>query len=152
AKVLRPGIERQIDADLALLRSLAALVDRAHPRADRIRPQAAVAEIEATLAAALDLQREGTNAPVRRRFWKDSPDPSVPEGIRSHSAQRALNMERVHGIPSDDVAALDAAGIDRKVLAAKGVRVFYTQVFRDNFFHADAHSGNVWVDADPARR
>ena len=59
-------------------------------------------------------------------------------------------MERVRGIPSDDIAALDAAGIDRKALAAKGVRVFYTQVFRDNFFHADAHAGNIWVDAERA--
>ena len=151
-KVLRPDIERQIDADIALLRSLAAVVDRAHPRADRIRPQAVVAEIEATLAAELDLQREGANASVMRRFWKDSPDLYVPEVVWSHTAQRALTMERVHGIPSDDIAALDAAGIDRKVLAAKGVRVFYTQVFRDNFFHADAHAGNIWVDADPARR
>src|SRR5690606_25362176 len=151
-KVLRPDIERKIGADIALLRSLAAVVDRAHPRADRIRPQAVVAEIEATLAAELDLQREGANASVMRRFWRDSPDLYVPEVIWSHTAQRALTMERVHGIPSDDIAALDAAGIDRKVLAAKGVRVFYTQVFRDNFFHADAHSGNIWVDADPARR
>src|SRR5690606_17012083 len=130
-KVLRPGIERQIDADIALLRSLAAVVDRAHPRADRIRPQAVVAEIETTLAAELDLQREGANASVMRRFWKDSPDMYVPGVIWSHTAQRALTMERVHGIPSDDIAALDAAGIDRSVLAAKGVRVFYTQVFRD---------------------
>src|SRR3546814_2889647 len=61
-------------------------------------------------------------------------------------------MERVRGIPSDDIEALDAAGIDRKALAAKGVRVFYTQVFRDNFFHADAHAGNIWVDGDPARK
>ena len=72
----------------------------------------------------------------------------VPEVIWSHTAERALTMERVRGIPSDDIAALDAAGIDRKALAAKGVRVFYTQVFRDNFFHADAHAGNIWVDAD----
>ncbi|NEK65708.1 MAG: ubiquinone biosynthesis regulatory protein kinase UbiB, partial [Xanthomonas perforans] len=61
-------------------------------------------------------------------------------------------LERVYGIPSDDIAKLDAAGIDRKALAAKGVRVFYTQVFRDNFFHADAHAGNIWVDSDPERR
>src|SRR3546814_9831291 len=61
-------------------------------------------------------------------------------------------MERVRGIPSDDIEALDAAGIDRKALAAKGVRVFYTQVFRDNFFHADAHAGHIWVDGDPARK
>lgn len=151
-KVLRPEIETQIAGDIALLRSAAALVDYAHPSAERIRPKEIVAEIEGTLAAELDLQREGANASVMRRFWKNSPDLYVPQIIWSHTAERALTMERVHGIPSDDIAALDAAGIDRKALAAKGVRVFYTQVFRDNFFHADAHAGNIWVDIDPARK
>lgn len=151
-KVLRPDIEVQIAGDIALLRSAAALVDYAHPSAERIRPKEIVAEIQATLAAELDLQREGANASVMRRFWKNSPDLYVPQIIWSHTAERALTMERVHGIPSDDIAALDAAGIDRKALAAKGVRVFYTQVFRDNFFHADAHAGNIWVDIDPARK
>ncbi len=151
-KVLRPGIEKQIGADIALLKSLAALVDRTHPNADKIRPQAVVAEIETTLAAELDLQREGANASVMRRLWADSQDLYVPEVIWSHTAERVLTMERVSGIPSDDIAALDAAGIDRRVLAEKGVRVFYTQVFRYNFFHADAHAGNIWVDDDPERR
>lgn len=146
-KVLRPGIEKQIAADVALLKNIAGIVDRTHPSADKIRPREIVAEIEHTLAAELDLQREGANASVLRRFWQDSPDLYVPEVIWSHTAERALTLERVYGIPSDDVAALDAAGIDRKALAAKGVRVFYTQVFRDNFFHADAHAGNIWVDA-----
>ncbi|HEY5971142.1 MAG TPA: ubiquinone biosynthesis regulatory protein kinase UbiB [Pseudoxanthomonas sp.] len=151
-KVLRPDIEKQIAGDIALLNSVAALVDRAHPNADKIRPREIVAEIETTLAAELDLQREGANASVIRRLWKGSDDLYIPEIIWSHTAERALTMERVHGIPSDDIAALDAAGIDRKALAAKGVRVFYTQVFRDNFFHADAHAGNIWVDSDPARK
>ena len=151
-KVLRPDIEKQIAGDIALLNSVATLVERAHPNADKIRPREVVREVETTLAAELDLQREGANASVIRRFWKDSPDLYVPEVIWSHTADRALTLERVHGIPSDDVAALDAAGIDRKALAAKGVRVFYTQVFRDNFFHADAHAGNIWVDIDPARK
>lgn len=151
-KVLRPDIEVQIAGDIALLKSGAALLDYAHPSADKIRPKEIVAEIEGTLAAELDLQREGANASVMRRFWKNSPDLYVPQIIWSHTAERALTMERVHGIPSDDIAALDAAGIDRKALAAKGVRVFYTQVFRDNFFHADAHAGNIWVDIDPARK
>ncbi|WP_269792476.1 ubiquinone biosynthesis regulatory protein kinase UbiB [Stenotrophomonas sp. Iso1] len=151
-KVLRPDIEKQIDGDIALLKSLAALVERTHPRADKIRPREVVAEIETTLAAELDLQREGANASVLRRFWENSDDLYVPEVIWSHTAERALTLERVWGIPSDDIAALDEAGIDRKALAAKGVRVFYTQVFRDNFFHADAHAGNIWVDIDPARR
>ncbi|HEX7804247.1 MAG TPA: ubiquinone biosynthesis regulatory protein kinase UbiB [Pseudoxanthomonas sp.] len=151
-KVLRPKIEKQIAADISLLNSVAALVDRAHPSADKIRPREIVAEIETTLAAELDLQREGGNASVMRRMWLDSDDLYIPEIIWSHTAERALTMERVRGIPSDDIAALDTAGIDRKALAAKGVRVFYTQVFRDNFFHADAHAGNIWVDSDPARK
>ena len=151
-KVLRPDIEKQIDGDIALLNSIATLVERAHPNADKIRAREVVREIETTLGAELDLQREGANASVIRRFWKDSPDLYVPEVIWSHTAERVLTLERVYGIPSDDIAALDAAGIDRSALAAKGVRVFYTQVFRDNFFHADAHAGNIWVDSDPARK
>ncbi|MCR6494946.1 ubiquinone biosynthesis regulatory protein kinase UbiB [Thermomonas sp. S9] len=152
-KVLRPEIDRLIEADIALLKALAALVERAHPRADKIRPREVVAEIENTLAAELDLLREAGNASLLRRNWRDSPDLYVPEVVWSHTAERALTLERVRGIPSDDIAALDAAGIDRKALAVKGVRVFYQQVFRDNFFHADAHAGNIWVDpqrqADP---
>ncbi|GAB3387150.1 ubiquinone biosynthesis regulatory protein kinase UbiB [Lysobacter fragariae] len=151
-KVLRPQIEKQIAADIALLNSVAALVERTHPNADKIRPREIVAEIQNTLAAELDLQREGGNASVLRRFWTDSDDLYVPEVIWSHTADCVLTLERVYGIPSDDIAALDAAGIDRHALAAKGVRVFYTQVFRDNFFHADAHAGNIWVDVDPARK
>ncbi|MCJ0826196.1 ubiquinone biosynthesis regulatory protein kinase UbiB [Luteimonas sp. 50] len=151
-KVLRPGVEAQVAQDIALLKGIAALVDRTHPNADKIRPREIVAEIESTLAAELDLQREGANASVLRRNWLGSPDLYVPEPIWSHTAERVLTLERVRGIPSDDIAALDAAGIDRKALAAKGVRVFYTQVFRDNFFHADAHAGNIWVDIDPARK
>ena len=146
-KVLRPGIRRQIAADIALLNSIANIVERAHPAADKIRPREIVAEIEATLAGELDLQREAANASLLRRNWLGSPDLYVPEVVWSHTAERAMTMERVYGIPSDDIAALDAAGIDRKALAAKGVRVFYQQVFRDNFFHADAHAGNIWVDA-----
>ncbi len=156
-KVLRPDIEKQIAGDIALLTSVASLVERTHPNADKIRPREIVREVESTLAAELDLQREGANASVIRRFWRgkdgqDSPDLYVPEVIWSHTAERALTLERVYGISSDDIVALDAAGIDRKALAAKGVRVFYTQVFRDNFFHADAHAGNIWVDTDPSRK
>jgi len=151
-KVLRPGIKARIAEDVALLRRIAALVDRTHPAADKIRPREIVAEIESTLAAELDLQREGANASVLRRNWLGSGDLYVPEPIWTHTSERVLTLERVHGIPSDDIAALDAAGIDRKALAAKGVRVFYTQVFRDNFFHADAHAGNIWVDTDPSRK
>ncbi len=151
-KVLRPNIEKQIAGDIALLRTLAQIIERAHPNADKIRPNAVVTEIEATLKGELDLQREGANASLLRRTWLDSDDLYIPEVFWSHTSERVLTLERVRGIPSDDIAALDAAGIDRPTLAAKGVRVFYTQVFRANFFHADAHAGNIWVDVDPARR
>jgi ubiquinone biosynthesis protein len=131
-KVLRPGIGARVATDLALLRTLGGVVG----------------EIERTLRDELDLQREGANASLLRRNFAQQPhDLLVPEIIWPLSRGDVLTMERVRGIPSDDVASLDAAGIDRAKLAAKGVRVFYTQVFRDNFFHADAHAGNIWVDA-----
>jgi ubiquinone biosynthesis protein len=145
-KVARPGIRKQIARDLDLLHALANLVARWHPQADKIRPQEIVEEIEKTLYHELDLQREAANASLLRRNFTDSPDLYVPEVHWSHTNERVFTMERVHGIPADDITALDAAGIDRRHLAAKGVRLFYTQVFRDNFFHADAHPGNIWVD------
>jgi ubiquinone biosynthesis protein len=145
-KVLRPGVAARIEADIGVLRALARLAQRYAPDAHRIRPLDVVAEIERTLRDELDLQREGANASVLRRNFSGSPDLYVPEVIWSHSAGQVLTLERVSGISADDIVKLDAAGVDRKRLAAKGVRVFYTQVFRDNLFHADAHAGNIWVD------
>ncbi len=149
-KVLRPGIHERIAADIDLLRALGELVQRWHPAADKIRPRDIVAEIETTLTNELDLQREGANASLLRRNFATAEDLIVPEVFWSHTTTAVLTLERVRGIGVDDLAALDAAGIDRIALAEKGVRLFYTQVFRDNFFHADAHPGNIWVDA--ARR
>lgn len=150
-KVLRPGVGRRIARDVSLLEDLAGLVERFHPNASKIRPRDVVAEIEMTLVNELDLQREGANASLLKRNFKDSPDLYVPEVHWSHTRETVLTMERVRGIPVDDIAALDAAGVDRVRLAEKGVQVFYTQVFRDNFFHADAHAGNIWVDPSNPR-
>ncbi|HEY0179718.1 MAG TPA: AarF/UbiB family protein [Dokdonella sp.] len=149
-KILRPDIHRRVADDVALLRALAELVQRFHANADKIRPREIVAEIEATLTNELDLQREGANASLLRRNFAGSADLYVPAVVWSHSGDGVLTLERVRGIPVDDLDALDAAGIDRVALAEKGVRLFYTQVFRDNFFHADAHAGNIWVDATRA--
>ena len=146
-KVLRPGIAERIAADVALLRALGELAQRWHPAADKIRPREIVAEIESTLQNELDLQREGANASLLRRNFAGGDDMIVPEVFWSHSTEAVLTLGRVRGIGVDDLAALDAAGIDRIALAEKGIRLFYTQVFRDNFFHADAHPGNIWVDA-----
>jgi ubiquinone biosynthesis protein len=148
-KVLRPNVVRDVRRNLELLEALARLVQRWHPQADKIRPRDLFDEVAKTLHNELNLQNEGANASLLRRNFAGSPDLYVPEVIWTHSHEQALTMERVHGIPADDIAALDDAGIDRRRLAEKGVRLFYEQVFRDNFFHADAHPGNIWVD--PAR-
>jgi ubiquinone biosynthesis protein len=145
-KVLRPGIDAQIARDVKLLRSLGELAQRWHPNADKIRPLDVVAEVEKMLENELDLQREGASASLLKRNFASGADLYVPAVHWELTAARVLTLERVHGVSSDDIAAIDAAGIDRKALAAKGVRVFYEQVFRDNFFHADAHPGNIWVD------
>ncbi|MBS0571008.1 MAG: ubiquinone biosynthesis regulatory protein kinase UbiB [Proteobacteria bacterium] len=146
-KVLRPRIHEKIAADIALLRALGELAQRWHPAADKVRPRDIVTEIETTLTHELDLQREGANASLLRRNFAVGDDLIVPEVFWPLCKESVLTLERVHGIAVDNLAALDAAGIDRVALAEKGVRLFYTQVFRDNFFHADAHPGNIWVDA-----
>ena len=148
-KVLRPGVGQRVATDLGLLHTLARIAQKRLPDAERFQPLELFAEIERTLRDELDLQREGANASlIRRNFERQPQDLLIPEVFWNLSRGDVLTMERVRGIPSDDVAALDAAGIDKSKLAAKGVRVFYTQVFRDNFFHADAHAGNIWVDAE----
>ena len=148
-KVLRPNVAANVRRNLELLDALAWLVQRWHPQADKIRPRDMFDEVAKTLHNELNLQNEGANASLLRRNFENSDDLYVPQIFWSHTCEKVLTMERVHGIPADDIAALDKAGIDRRVLAEKGVRLFYEQVFRDNFFHADAHPGNIWVD--PAR-
>lgn len=145
-KVLRPAIRKLVDRDLRWLRKLAAVLEKTLPNAQAIRPKALVDEIAATLLDELDLQKEGANASVLRRNWSDGRELYVPEVYWSHTRENLLTLERVRGIRADDLLALDRAGIDRKKLAALIVRIFYTQVFRDNLFHADAHPGNLWVD------
>ncbi|SFR93785.1 2-octaprenylphenol hydroxylase [Dyella sp. OK004] len=145
-KVLRPGIDARIARDIRLLHSLGELAQRWHPNADKIRPLDVVAEVEKMLENELDLQREGASASLLRRNFASGVDLYVPEVHWELTNERVLTLERVSGVSCDDIPAIDAAGIDRKALAIKGVRVFYEQVFRDNFFHADAHPGNIWVD------
>ena len=150
-KVLRPGIDKRIRRDVDLLRALGHLAQRWHPNADKIRPLEVVAEIEKTLENELDLQREGANASLLRRNFEHTDELTVPAVFWDLSSARVLTLERLHGVPADDIEAIDAAGIDRRALAAMGVRLFYEQVFRDNFFHADAHPGNIWVDISSTR-
>lgn len=150
AKVVRPGIEARIRDDLELLEALARLVRRYHPEGDRIRPNEVVAEFRRFIVDELDMQREGANASLLRRNWEDSEELYIPKIYWSHTATRVLVMERVGGVPVRDIDELKRRGVDLEKLARRGIRVFYTQVFRDNLFHADMHPGNIRVDAtDP---
>jgi ubiquinone biosynthesis protein len=147
-KVLRPQVRRVIERDLALLRALAALAERYSGEARRLRPREVVAEMEKTLWDELDLVREGANASLQRRHFEDSPMLYVPRIYWDYTRAEVLVMERVYGTPVGDVQALKEQGIDMKRLAEYGVEIFFTQVFRHNFFHADMHPGNIFVAPD----
>lgn len=150
-KVLRPDIEAVIRQDIGLLYLIARLVRRYLPDGRRLRPVEVVADYEQTILDELDLRREAANASQLRRNFADSPLVHVPQVYWDHTRSNVMVSERISGIPVTDIPALRAAGTDLKLLAERGVEIFFTQVFRDNFFHADMHPGNIFVDAsDPA--
>ena len=150
AKVVRPGIEERIRNDLELLSALARLARRYHPEGERIRPNEVVAEFQRVIFDELNMQQEAANASMLRRNWEDSEALYIPKIDWSHTADRVLTMERVGGVPVRDIDELKRRGVDLERLAVRGIRVFYTQVFQDNLFHADMHPGNIRVDtSDP---
>ena len=149
-KVVRPGIRRRLDRDIDLLKYIAGLAQTYHEEGDRIRPMDVVAEFETVIYDELDMRREAANASMLRRNWEGSDQLYIPRVYWNYIKPSVLVMERVSGIHVGDLKALRAAGVDLRELAQRGVRVFYQQVFRDNFFHADMHPGNILVDAsDP---
>jgi len=145
-KVLRPGIETVIRRDMALLYIIAGLADRYWKDGRRLRPLEVVGDYERTILDELDLQREAANAAQLRRNWEGSSLLFVPEIYWDYTRKNVLVMERISGIPVGDIAALKAQGISMKQLGEQGVEIFFTQVFRDNFFHADMHPGNIFVE------
>ncbi len=144
-KVIRPDIEPVIDADLRLMQALARLVARFVPQSARLRPIEVVEEYRKTILDELNLMREAANAIQLRRNFTGSEALYVPEIITDLCREQVLVMERIYGIPVSDIAALEANGTNMKLLAERGVEVFFTQVFRDSFFHADMHPGNIFV-------
>ena len=146
-KVLRPRIRELIEQDLEVMYALARLAERWWPEARRLRPVAVVGEYEKTILNELDLLREAGNANQLRRNWNGSPLIYVPKVYFDYCRTGVMVMERIRGIPVDDIEALKAANVNIPKLAANGVEIFFTQVFRDNFFHADMHPGNIFVDA-----
>jgi len=151
-KVLRPDMRELIARDLEVLYALAELAQNYWREGRRLRPREIVAEYEKTVLDELDLMREAANASQLKRNFAGSDLLYVPEVYWDYCRLDVMVMERIHGIPISDMARLRAAGTDIKRLAENGVRIFFTQVFRHNFFHADMHPGNIFVIVDdPAR-
>lgn len=147
-KVIRPDIEQQIQADLELMADLAIVAARFLPDGKRLRPREVVAEYRKTILDELDLQREAANAIQLRRNFEGSESLYIPFVYSDHSRTNVMVMERIYGIPVSDTERLIANGTDMELLAKRGVEVFFTQVFRDSFFHADMHPGNIFVAPD----
>ncbi|KPL28261.1 MAG: ubiquinone biosynthesis protein UbiB [Acidithiobacillales bacterium SM1_46] len=147
-KVLRPGIEPVIERDLALLYTLARLAVRYWSEGQRLRPVEVVDQFRKTLHDELDLRVEAGNASQLRANFAASPLLYVPQVYWDLVRREVMVMERIHGIPVSDIEGLRRAGIDLRTLSHHGVEIFFTQAFRDGFFHADMHPGNIFVYPD----
>src|SRR5262249_31070585 len=150
-KVLRPGMREVIQQDLEVLYALAGLAERYWSDGRRLRPLEIVREYEKTILDELDLMREAANAAQLKRNFTGSPLLYVPEVHWDYCRVNVMVMERIHGVPISDMQKLRAAGTDIAKLARNGVEIFFTQVFRHNFFHADMHPGNIFVLIDDPR-
>jgi len=149
-KVLRPGMLEVIEQDLALLHKLAGWIERLSMDGRRLRLRDVVAEFDGHLHDELDLVREAANAAELRRNMNGLNLVLVPEMVWELCTPGVLVMQRMHGVPISQVERLRAAGVDIRKLARDGVTIFFTQVFRDGFFHADMHPGNIQVSLAPA--
>lgn len=149
-KVIRPGIEKIIQRDIRLMYLGARLLERFWPDAQRLHPVTIVRDYERTILGELDLNLEAANTRQLRENWYGSGKLYVPVVYDELSSGRVMVMERIYGVTASDLPTLESAGTDLKKLAHLGVEIFFTQVFEDNFFHADMHPGNVFVDiTDP---
>ena len=147
-KVLRPEVEKQIDRDLKLMYTLARFAHKYWSEGERLRPVEVVDEYNKTIHDELDLMREASNAANLRSNFENSAIIYVPEIYWQHTRRDVMVIEEVTGIPIRDVEAIRKAGIDMRQLAHNGVEIFFTQAFRDGFFHADMHPGNIFVGPD----
>ena len=148
-KVLRPGMKKSIDEDVALMHLAAEWTERLWTESKRLKPREVVGEFDKYLHDELDLMREAANASQLRRNFANSNLLMVPEMYWDYCSSSVIVMERMHGIPVSQIERLSAAGVDLSKLSSDGVEIFFTQVFRDGFFHADMHPGNILVSVAP---
>ncbi|MFA6301590.1 MAG: ubiquinone biosynthesis regulatory protein kinase UbiB, partial [Legionella sp.] len=144
-KILRPNMEAIIDQDLSIMYTIANLAERYWPNAKRLKPKEIIGEFELNLHNELDLLREAANGAQLRRNFSNSPLLYIPEIYWDYCRTNVLVMERIFGIPITDIESLHKHKINIKKLAERGVEIFFTQVFRDCFFHGDMHPGNIFV-------
>lgn len=147
-KVLRPQMRKIIEQDLHIMYTIARLAERYWAESRRFKPCEFIQEFEHSLLDELDLQREAANAGQLRRNFRQSPLLYVPEVFWDYTRENVLVLERIYGIPVSDVASLRARQVNIKKLAERGVEIFFIQVFRDCFFHADMHPGNIFVSLE----
>lgn len=147
-KVVRPGIEHTIERDLQLLETMARLLVRYSSEGRRLRPLEVVEDYRNTIYAELNLQIEASNTTQIRRNFANSELIYLPEVYWEYTRSKIMVSERIYGIPVADIDAIKAQGTDIKLLAERGVEIFFTQVFRDSFFHADMHPGNIFVSRE----
>ncbi|KAF7597769.1 MAG: ubiquinone biosynthesis regulatory protein kinase UbiB [Candidatus Dactylopiibacterium carminicum] len=144
-KILRPGIAPVITHDIGLLDAAAWLLEKLWRDGRRLKPRALVAEYARHLDDELDMMREAANCSQLRRNFADSPLLAVPAVHWDYCTRNVMVMQRMSGTPVSQIAALRAQGVDLKALSRAGVEIFFTQVFRDGYFHADMHPGNILV-------
>jgi ubiquinone biosynthesis protein len=147
-KILRPNVHADVARDIETLYFIARLAERYWSDGRRLRPTEVVEEYEKTVFNELDLMREAANAAQLRRNFRGSTQIYVPKVYWDYCRPSVMVMERIEGVPIGDMETLRNAGTNFKKLAANGVEIFFTQVFRDNFFHADMHPGNIFVDIE----
>lgn len=151
-KIRRPDIEKTIQKDIAILKILAKWAQKYLPHGKRLKPYEVVREFETHLIDELDFRREAANAAQLRRNFLNSPLLYVPDVYWPYLQENILVIERIDGIPVSNIETLKEHQVNLKLLAERGIEIFFTQVFRDCFFHADMHPGNIFVSVAPDRK
>ena len=144
-KVLRPGIEKRVKKNLRLLKSAAKIFSYIYKDSYRLKPNEVIKDYETTILKELDLKLEASNTNLTRKNFLNSDDLYIPEVYWDLTTSRVMVLEKIDGIPCTDIKEIEKHGIDKKILAETGVMIFLNQIFRDNFFHADMHPGNIFV-------
>ena len=147
-KVLRPNIEKSVKKNLRLLKAAARIFSYIYKDSFRLKPNEVIRDYETTILKELDLKLEASNTNLTRKNFLDSSELYIPEVYWDLTTSKVMVLEKIDGIPCTDIKQIEDHGINKKALAENGVMIFLNQVFRDNFFHADMHPGNIFVSKE----